>query len=83
MTTPTAPDNNADHKVSNFLRQIIEKDLELWRQETEAYEVPSYIGNLVRTLCRQMFAEEWMDKDLSRIALLMERMAGTEIPKTR
>ena len=28
MTTPTAPDNNADHKVSNFLRQIIEKDLE-------------------------------------------------------
>ncbi len=28
MTTPTAPDNNADHKVSNFLRQIIDKDIE-------------------------------------------------------
>lgn len=31
MTTPTAPNSpadHADHKVSNFLRQIIEKDLE-------------------------------------------------------
>lgn len=71
---------NFDFGGANY---IINKDLELWRQETEAYEVPSYIGNLVRTLCRQMFAEEGMDKDLSRIALLMERMAGTEIPKTR
>ena len=60
---------------------IIDKDLELWRQETEAYDVPSYIGNLVRTLFRQMMAEEGMDKDLTRIALLMERMAGVEIPK--
>lgn len=71
---------NFDFGGANY---IINKDLELWRQETEAYEVPSYIGNLVRTLCRQMFAEEGMDKDLSRIALLMERMAGAEIPKTR
>ena len=62
---------------------IINKDLDLWRQETEAYDVPSYIGNLVRTLFRQMMAEEGMDKDLSRIALLMEQMAGTQIPKTR
>lgn len=62
---------------------IINKDLELWRQETEAYEVPSYIGNLVRTLFRQMMAEEGMETDATRIALLMERMAGAEIPKTR
>lgn len=62
---------------------IIDKDLELWRQETEAYEVPSYVGNLVRTLFRQMMAEEGMEKDATRIALLMERMAGAEIPKTR
>lgn len=62
---------------------IIAKDLELWRQEAEAYEVPGYMGNLVRTLFRQMIAEEGADKDFTRIFLLMERMAGTEMPKTR
>ncbi len=60
---------------------IIEKDLELWRQEAEAYEVPSYIATLVRTLFRQMVAEEGDQEDASRIALLMERMAGVEIKK--
>jgi len=38
---------------------------------------------LIRTLCRQMFEEEGREADLSRLALLMERMASTEIPKTR
>jgi 3-hydroxyisobutyrate dehydrogenase-like beta-hydroxyacid dehydrogenase len=60
---------------------IIQKDLELWRQEAEAYEVPSYIATLVRTLFRQMIAEEGETEDASRIALLMERMAGAEIKK--
>ncbi|MGY9057962.1 MAG: NAD(P)-dependent oxidoreductase [Alphaproteobacteria bacterium] len=60
---------------------IIEKDLELWRQEAEAYEVPSYIATLVRTLFRQMIAEEGDQEDASRMALLMERMAGVEIKK--
>lgn len=60
---------------------IIQKDLELWRQEAETYEVPSYIATLVRTLFRQMIAEEGEEEDASRIALLMERMAGTEIRK--
>ncbi|MCA8928595.1 MAG: NAD(P)-dependent oxidoreductase [Alphaproteobacteria bacterium] len=60
---------------------IIQKDLELWRQEAEAYEVPSYIATLVRTLFRQMIAEEGEQEDASRIALLMERMAGSEIKK--
>ena len=62
---------------------IILKDLDLWRQEAEAYEIPGYMGNLVRTLFRQMVAEEGMDQDFTRIFLLMERMAGTELPKTR
>ena len=60
---------------------IIQKDLELWRQEAEAYEVPSYIATLVRALFRQMIAEEGVREDASRIALLMERMAGAEIRK--
>ena len=62
---------------------IIEKDMELWRQEAEAYEVPGYIGTLVRTLFRQMVAEQGKDGDLSQLTLLMEQMAGTQIPKTR
>jgi 3-hydroxyisobutyrate dehydrogenase-like beta-hydroxyacid dehydrogenase len=62
---------------------IIEKDLELWRQEAEAYGIPAYMGNLVRTLFRQMIQEEGKDTDFTRIFLLMERMAGVEMKKTR
>ncbi len=69
-----------DYGGANY---IIEKDLELWRQEAEAYEVPAYMGNLVRTLYRQMIAEEGRDTDFTRIFLLMERMAGVEMKKTR
>ena len=45
--------------------------------------MPSYIATLVRTLFRQMIAEEGLDKDASRIALLMERMAGIDIPAAK
>lgn len=69
-----------DYGGANY---IIEKDLELWRQEAEAYEVPGYMGNLVRTLFRQMIAEEGKDKDFTRIFMLLERMAGVEMKKTR
>lgn len=69
-----------DYGGANY---IIEKDLELWRQEAEAYGVPGYVGNLVRTLFRQMIAEEGKDKDFTRIFMLMERMAGVEMKKTR
>ena len=69
-----------DYGGANY---IIEKDLELWRQEAEAYEVPGYMGNLVRTLFRQMIAEEGKDADFTRIFMLMERMAGVEMKKTR
>ncbi len=62
---------------------IIEKDMELWRQEAEAYEVPGYIGVLTRILFRQMVAEQGKDGDLSQLILLMEQMAGTQMPKTR
>ena len=69
-----------DYGGANY---IIEKDLELWRQEAEAYKVPGYMGNLVRTLFRQMIAEEGRDKDFTRIFMLLERMAGVEMKKTR
>jgi 3-hydroxyisobutyrate dehydrogenase-like beta-hydroxyacid dehydrogenase len=62
---------------------IILKDLELWRQEAEAYDIPGYMGNLVRTMFRQMVQEEGKDKDFTRIFMLMERMAGVEMKKTR
>ena len=77
-----------DHVLNGALdfggaNYIIEKDLELWRQEAEAYDVPGYMGNLVRTLFRQMIAEEGKDKDFTRIFMLLERMAGVEMKKTR
>jgi len=69
-----------DYGGANY---IILKDLELWRQEAEAYGIPAYMGNLVRTLFRQMVQEEGQDKDFTRIFQLMERMAGVEMKKTR
>lgn len=69
-----------DYGGANY---IILKDLELWRQEAEAYGIPAYMGNLVRTLFRQMVQEEGEDKDFTRIFMLMERMAGVEMKKTR
>jgi 3-hydroxyisobutyrate dehydrogenase len=91
MNKATGRNFATEHIMSQFVlprtfdfggaNYIIQKDLELWRQEAEAYEVPSYIATLVRTLFRQMISEEGEMEDLSRIALLMERMAGTEISK--
>ncbi|MCA8930134.1 MAG: NAD(P)-dependent oxidoreductase [Alphaproteobacteria bacterium] len=69
-----------DYGGANY---IILKDLELWRQEAEAYGIPAYMGNLVRTLFRQMVQEEGQDKDFTRIFRLMERMADVEMQKTR
>lgn len=89
MNKATGQNFSTQHIMSQFVlprtfdfggaNYIIEKDLELWRQEAEAYEVPSYIATLVRTLFRQMIAEEGDQTDATRIALLMERMAGVEI----
>jgi 3-hydroxyisobutyrate dehydrogenase len=91
MNKATGQNFSTQHIMSQFVlprtfdfggaNYIIQKDLELWRQEAEAYEVPSYIATLVRTLFRQMIAEEGEETDASRMALLMERMAGVEIKK--
>jgi len=62
---------------------IIEKDLELWRQEAERYETPMWLGTNIRTLFRQCMAEFGRDVDMTMLAQTLERMADVEIPKTR
>jgi len=62
---------------------IIEKDLELWRREAEAYQSPMWLGTNIRTLFMQCMAEVGRDADLTTLAQTLERMAGVEIPKTR
>lgn len=62
---------------------IIEKDLDLWRREAEAYETPMWLGTNIRTLFMQAMAEVGRDKDMTALAQTLEKMAGVEIPKTR
>ncbi|MFZ9015300.1 MAG: NAD(P)-dependent oxidoreductase, partial [Alphaproteobacteria bacterium] len=62
---------------------IIEKDLELWRREAEAYETPMWLGTNIRTLFLQCMAEVGRDQDLTALTTTLEKMAGVQIPKTR
>lgn len=62
---------------------IIEKDLELWRREAEAYETPMWLGNTIRTLFRQCMAELGREQDMTALAITLEKMAGVEFPKVR
>ncbi len=62
---------------------IIEKDLDLWRREAEAYEAPMWLGTNIRTLFLQAMNEFGRDKDMTVLAKTLENMAGVEIPKTR
>ena len=62
---------------------IIEKDLELWRQEAERYDTPMWLGTNIRTLFRQCMTEFGRDVDMTMLAQTLERMAEVEIPKTR
>lgn len=62
---------------------IIEKDLELWRREAEAYETPMWLGTNIRTLFLQCMAEVGRDQDLTALTTTLEKMARVQIPKTR
>jgi 3-hydroxyisobutyrate dehydrogenase-like beta-hydroxyacid dehydrogenase len=62
---------------------IIEKDLELWRREAEAYQTPMWLGTNIRTLFMQCIAEVGRDADLTELTKTLEKMAGVELPKTR
>lgn len=62
---------------------IIEKDLELWRREAEAYETPMWLGTTIRTLFRQCMSEVGRDADMTELAKTLGKMATCDIPKTR
>lgn len=62
---------------------IIEKDLELWRQEAELFDAPMWLGSNIRTLFRQCMTELGRDSDITELARTLERMAEVEISKTK
>jgi 3-hydroxyisobutyrate dehydrogenase-like beta-hydroxyacid dehydrogenase len=62
---------------------IIEKDLDLWRQEAERYETPMWIGSNIRTLFLASMAEHGRDADITTLMKTLGSWAGKEIPKTR
>jgi 3-hydroxyisobutyrate dehydrogenase-like beta-hydroxyacid dehydrogenase len=60
---------------------IIEKDLELWRQEAELFDAPMWLGSNIRTLYRQCMTELGRDADVTDLARTLENMAKVEISK--
>jgi len=60
---------------------IIEKDLELWRQEAELFDAPMWLGTNIRTLYRQCMTELGRDADITDLARTLEKMAGVQISK--
>ena len=69
-----------DFNAGNY---IVEKDLELWRREAEAYETPMWLGSTIRTLVHASIAKEGRDADYTTLSRTLEEWAGAEIPKTR
>lgn len=62
---------------------IIEKDLELWRQEAELFDTPMWLGSNIRTLFRQCMTEFGRDSDIAELARTFEKMANVKISKTQ
>ncbi|MDP4795561.1 MAG: NAD(P)-dependent oxidoreductase [Rhodospirillales bacterium] len=62
---------------------IIEKDLELWRQEAELFDAPMWLGSNIRTLYRQCMTELGRDSDITDLARTLEKMAKVEISKAQ
>lgn len=60
---------------------IIEKDLELWRQEAELFDAPMWLGTNIRTLFRQCMTELGRDSDITELARTLEKMADVQISK--
>lgn len=60
---------------------IIEKDLELWRQEAELFDSPMWLGSNIRTLYRQCMTELGRDADITELTRTLEKMAKVEISK--
>lgn len=62
---------------------IIEKDLDLWRQEAESYGTSMWLGMNIRTLYLQAMSEFGRDADITVLVKTLGKMAGHEIPATR
>lgn len=60
---------------------IIEKDLELWRQEAELFDAPMWLGANIRTLYRHCMSELGRDSDITDLARTLEKMAQVDISK--
>ena len=62
---------------------IIEKDLELWRQEAELFDTPMWLGSNIRTLFRQCMTELGREADVTELARTLEKMAKVDFSKTQ
>ena len=62
---------------------IIEKDLELLRQEAELFDAPMWLGSNIRTMHRQCMTEFGRDSDITDLARTLEKMAQVEISKAK
>lgn len=83
-TTKKIPDHVLNRQFDyGGAMYIVEKDLDLWRREAEFYEAPMWLGTNIRTMFLRAIAEVGRDKDMTALALTMEKMAGVQIPKTR
>jgi 2-hydroxy-3-oxopropionate reductase len=63
--------------------QIIQKDLDAWRQEAEALGAPAWIGSAVRQLYLHALAQGSPKDDMTTVVRLIEGWAGVQLPKTR
>jgi 3-hydroxyisobutyrate dehydrogenase-like beta-hydroxyacid dehydrogenase len=58
---------------------IIAKDLDLWRQEVEAFQTPMQLGMGLRTLYLQSMWREGMGADLTTLLKTLEEIGNTEL----
>ncbi len=58
---------------------IIAKDLDLWRQEVEAFETPMQLGVNMRTLYLQSMWKEGMDADITTLLKTLEEIGNTKL----
>jgi 3-hydroxyisobutyrate dehydrogenase-like beta-hydroxyacid dehydrogenase len=58
---------------------IIAKDLDLWRQEVEAFETPMQLGVNMRTLYLQSMWKEGMDADITTLLKTLEEISNTKL----
>ncbi len=58
---------------------IIAKDLDLWRQEVEAFQTPMQLGMSLRTLYLQSMWREGMGADLTTLLKTLEEIGNTEL----